>query len=141
MQLLLTYQQLENFGPFLVKKLEDRLRLHCSENGVAFPEGETTESLQPPAKRQRTRAKSKREYIPAFRSGPYAVLMAFLEAEKVQINALLLCYILTHVQLSAFPGSLTKQELIALAEPFCNSSFTVPDAGTHYTFENTLENN
>jgi hypothetical protein len=36
-------------------------------------------------------------------------------------------------QLPAFPGSLTRNEVITLAQPFCDTSFTVPEAGAHYT--------
>ncbi|XP_062513975.1 crossover junction endonuclease MUS81-like isoform X2 [Corticium candelabrum] len=63
------------------------------------------------------RNKRVREYIPAYRSGPYAILLAMYRASKDP----------------HYRGYMTKAELQSEAQVFCDASFTVPDLGTDYT--------
>jgi crossover junction endonuclease MUS81 len=85
--LVLTAQQLESFGPFIVKKLETQLRAHCIQIGAPFPAVEVVRSAavawDEADTRVAKRPRKQRDYIPKYRSGPYAILLAFLEAEKV----------------------------------------------------------
>ncbi|XP_067031660.1 crossover junction endonuclease MUS81-like isoform X1 [Acropora muricata] len=68
-------------------------------------------------KKKAPRRKSTREYIPAFRSGPFA-LMLTLYRESQKVN---------------YRGYMTRPELQKEAQPLCDASFTVPDPGSHYT--------
>ncbi|XP_069681048.1 crossover junction endonuclease MUS81 isoform X2 [Periplaneta americana] len=67
-------------------------------------------------KRGRRVGKGK-QYLPAWRSGPYAILLALLEETQGHNS-------------SEF---LTKAQLQAAAQPWCDVSFTRPDPGSHYT--------
>ena len=73
-----------------------------------------------PAKKQKT-AKA-RAYIPAQRSGGYAILLVL------------------HRQLDqeGYRGYMTKRELIYIAQTLCDSSFTTPEAGSRYTAWSTM---
>ncbi|KAJ1526776.1 hypothetical protein ONE63_008350 [Megalurothrips usitatus] len=58
-----------------------------------------------------------REYVPAWRSGPFALLLALLNREEK----------------SDYEGFMLKAELQREAQPLCDKSFTRPDPGSHYT--------
>jgi hypothetical protein len=101
-------KHLESFGPVIVGKVEARLRALFQDEGRPFPESlgvrgaaraapaaagpgalpddlavpPADGTLAPPRPRRR---RVQREYIPAFRSGPYAILMALLQAEQVRM--------------------------------------------------------
>ncbi|XP_077863715.1 structure-specific endonuclease subunit MUS81-like [Saccoglossus kowalevskii] len=62
-------------------------------------------------------SKAKREYIPAYRSGPYALVLALYRDLKKE-NSL---------------GYMTKGELVREAQTLCEKSFSVPDPGARYT--------
>ncbi|KAM7436322.1 Crossover junction endonuclease mus81 [Porites harrisoni] len=68
-------------------------------------------------KKRKPRKKVVREYIPTYRSGPYA-LMLTLYQESQRPN---------------YRGYMTRAELQKEAQPFCEASFTMPDPGSHYT--------
>ncbi|XP_052766912.1 crossover junction endonuclease MUS81-like [Mya arenaria] len=74
------------------------------------------ESQQPARKRQRSGRKSG-EYVPAYRSGPYALLLT-LYRDTQSPNSV---------------GYLTKPDLIRQAQPLAEKSFTLPDHGCRYT--------
>jgi len=69
------------------------------------------------AEKMKKRARAEKEYLPRYRSGGYAALMALLECEA-------------DPELSGLP---TKQELIRRAEPHSATSFMTPAAGGQYT--------
>ncbi|XP_028396130.1 crossover junction endonuclease MUS81-like isoform X2 [Dendronephthya gigantea] len=74
-----------------------------------------TGSTEPKPKKKRK--SSPREYIPLYRSGPYAMMMALLKAsERI-----------------GYKGYLTKAELQQQAQPFTDTSFTVPEPDSYYT--------
>ncbi|TVY82653.1 Crossover junction endonuclease MUS81, partial [Lachnellula suecica] len=123
-------KQLTGFGDKLCSRLTDKLKDYCEENGLPMPqipkkkrkvpvnadgdedEDEDAEAA-PPKKKRVTKAKP---YVPQLRSGPYAIILA----------------------LSTLPedsrAGITKQEVIELAQPHCDASFTAPGhANKFYT--------
>ena len=65
----------------------------------------------PPPKKKR----KQKPYVPARRTGPYAILIALSSLNEDSIQ------------------SLSKDQVIYLAREHCDSSFTDPDKGSHYT--------
>lgn len=73
--------------------------------------------MQPPAKKPR----KPKQYIPAHRSGAYALILALSSVPRESLQ------------------SLTKAELQELAQPHCDSSFTAPsDPSKFYTAWNSM---
>lgn len=114
-------QQLHGFGPKLCDRLTDKLKIYCSENGLPMPkkargskrqtlEAPQTDDAPPPPKR----ARKVKPYVPALRSGPYAIILALSTLDE-----------------DAAQG-LTKASLINLAQEHCDASFTVPTDTTKY---------
>ncbi|XP_074651449.1 structure-specific endonuclease subunit MUS81-like [Tubulanus polymorphus] len=58
-----------------------------------------------------------REYIPAHRSGPYALILALYRNQQDEHGR----------------GFMLKRELITAAQPLCDKSLSVSDPGSHYT--------
>ncbi|XP_078000727.1 structure-specific endonuclease subunit MUS81-like isoform X2 [Glandiceps talaboti] len=78
------------------------------------------QSEQPGGRCQKTsrgNVGSKREYIPAYRSGPYALILALYNDMQKENSR----------------GYLTKGELMQEAQPLCEKSFSRPDPGCRYT--------
>ncbi|KAH9496133.1 Crossover junction endonuclease mus81 [Bulinus truncatus] len=72
----------------------------------------------PPPKRPVRRSTSGgREYIPSYRSGPYALVLTLYRQTKNP----------------DFKGYMFKAELAQAAQSLCDKSFTKPDAGSRYT--------
>ncbi|KAK4234997.1 ERCC4 domain-containing protein [Achaetomium macrosporum] len=121
-------QQLKGFGPKLCERLTEKLREHCEQNGLPMPPhprskkrasrpiptpGEHDAEDEParPAKK----AKNAKPYVPAYRSGAYALVIALSSAGEEG-------------------RGMPKAELIAAAQPHCDASFTAPpDATKFYT--------
>lgn len=115
-------QQLHGFGPTLCKRLEDKLKDYCRDNGLPMPEksrkkirkstsaGEEDEEEEEPVKKKR---KSK-PYVPNLRSGPYGIIVALSMLDEDA------------------PTGLTKQQTIELAQPFCDSSYTAASDPTKF---------
>jgi len=81
--------------------------------------GNDDDASPPPPKR--SRKQTQRPYIPAYRSGPYALLLALYEEQSAQEG-------------SPVGGLMTKQQLISVAQKYCDSSFTAPsDVRKYYT--------
>ncbi|OGE50744.1 hypothetical protein PENARI_c016G11586 [Penicillium arizonense] len=119
-------QQLNGLGPKLCDRLTDKLKAYCEENGLPMPEppdkgGKRTSdgaTSDQPAKKPR---KSK-PYVPALRSGPYAILLGLGTQDE-----------------NASQG-MTKAQLIEVAQPYCDSSFTAPpDPTKFYTAWNSMK--
>ncbi|KAJ3483703.1 hypothetical protein NLG97_g7244 [Lecanicillium saksenae] len=115
-------QQLKGFGPKLCERLEDNLRKHCQENGLPMPEhprmrkqrqqeaeGEAAEESSRPKKKRQPKA-----YVPTLRSGPYALIIALATLSEDDSNGL------------------TKTELIEIAQPHCDASFSAPSDPTKF---------
>ncbi|KAJ9591198.1 hypothetical protein L9F63_002269 [Diploptera punctata] len=96
-----------------------------STKNIANKAKPRSKKLKSPSKddsnKKGTRKRTK-EYVPAWRSGPYALLLALLDAE----------------QKPGYQGHLTKAELQTMAQPLCDTSFKRPDPGTHYTAWNSM---
>ncbi|MCJ1307451.1 Crossover junction endonuclease mus81 [Agyrium rufum] len=129
-------QQLHGIGPKLCDWLITQLKEHCEENDLPMPEiprkgrkRQSGEALQPDgdnddeietAPRAAKKPRKQKEYVPALRSGPYAIVRALSSLNRDET------------------GGLSKTHLINLAQPFCDSSFSVPsEPGKFYTAWNS----
>ncbi|KAH8808111.1 crossover junction endonuclease MUS81 [Xylogone sp. PMI_703] len=119
-------QQLHGFGPKLCERLTAKLKGHCEENGLPMPEmpykkaqpsSKDIDGTQPAPKARKTKA-----YVPTLRSGAYALIVA-----------------LSTLPENATTG-ITKAELIELAQPHSDSSFSAPsDPTKFYTAWNSMK--
>lgn len=122
-------QQLHGLGPKLCERLTSRLKDHCAENGLPMPEvhggrkraqpdATTTAAAAPPPKK----ARKPKPYVPTLRSGPYAILLALSSRKEGSMQGL------------------GKNEVIELAQPYCDSSFTAPsDPSKYFTAWNSMK--
>ncbi|KAL9610250.1 MAG: hypothetical protein Q9167_005046 [Letrouitia subvulpina] len=121
--------KLQGFGPKICDRLTERLQQYCDENGLQMPKKKSRkrpsgdlESLETnvdltPAKKPR---KSKKPYVPALRSGAHALIMALSNISENEC--------------------LSKQQLLELAQPYCDSSFAAPkDSTSFYTAWNSMK--
>ncbi|KAJ5861330.1 uncharacterized protein N7529_008640 [Penicillium soppii] len=118
--------QLNGLGPKLCDRLTDKLKAHCDENGLPMPQppdkgGKRTsgggDDDQPPKKPRKIKP-----YVPTLRSGPYALMLGLGTQDE-----------------GASQG-LTKAQLIEVAQPYCDSSFTAPpDPTKFYTAWNSMK--
>lgn len=123
-------QQLDGIGPKICDRLIEKLKEHCEANGLPPPKkprGKARKRLStdelaeveepaPPKKPRRVK-----QYVPTLRSGPYALLLALSSMPEDSLQ------------------SLTKAQVIELAQPYCDSSFTVPsESGKFYTAWNSM---
>lgn len=140
-------QQLRGFGPKLCERLTVNLQQYCDENELPMPENpmkskkrksatktpragaggndddddddeEEAGPSAPPAKK----ARKTKQYVPAYRSGAYGLVVA----------------------LSSMPedgeAGMSKQDLIEAAQPYSDSSFSVPsEPGKFYTAWNSMK--
>ncbi len=123
-------QQLDGIGPKICDRLTEKLKEHCEANGLPQPKkprGKARKRLstddlaemEEPAPIKRPRRV--KQYVPTLRSGPYALLLALSSVPEDLLQ------------------SLTKAQVIELAQPYCDSSFTVPsEAGKFYTAWNSM---
>ncbi|KAL4897255.1 ERCC4 domain-containing protein [Aspergillus ambiguus] len=118
-------QQLNGVGPKLCERLTEKLQAYCEENGLPMPEDPKRKKTQVEGNQsgnkrlseddvddRPTAAKKARKpkpYVPALRSGAYALLLGLATLGESSSQ------------------SLTKAQLIEKAQPFCDSSFTTPD--------------
>ncbi|KAI7908267.1 putative DNA repair protein Mus81 [Cokeromyces recurvatus] len=119
---------LAGIGEGMVKRLEENMKKYCKENNLPMPSRtvnskvnntESANGRSPSA----TQVKSRRTkpYVPAFRTGGYAILLALLNMyENNQLNG-------------------TRDQICNLAQPYCDSSFTLADAGKSYTAWNSMK--
>ncbi|KAJ5155865.1 hypothetical protein N7492_008668 [Penicillium capsulatum] len=119
-------QQLNGLGPKLCDRLTDKLKAHCAENGLPMPEppgqGNKRTSGTGVDEQPTKKPRKAKPYVPALRSGPYALLLglATLGDNSTQ--------------------SMTKAQLIEVAQPYCDSSFTAPtDPTKFYTAWNSMK--
>ncbi|KAL1990910.1 hypothetical protein VTN49DRAFT_5913 [Thermomyces lanuginosus] len=121
-------QQLNGLGPKLCERLTQKLKEHCERNGLPMPEDphkvqkrrseEDLPAREPPAKKQ----KKAKPYVPTLRSGPYALLIALAKESGNSSHGM------------------TKSALIEAAQPYCDSSFTVPsDPSKFHTAWNSMK--
>lgn len=125
-------QQLKGFGPKLCDRLTEKLVKHCRENGLPTPkrprrsiipgladgDGDDQEDGERPPKRQR----KAKPYVPTLHSGPYAIILGLATLEEGNRNGM------------------TKPQLIEVAQPHCDASFTAPsDPRSFYTAWNSMK--
>ncbi|KAK3167278.1 hypothetical protein OEA41_010405 [Lepraria neglecta] len=123
-------QQLDGIGPKICDRLTEKLKEHCEANGLPAPKkllgkarkrlsGEDLGEFEEPAPAKKPR--KAKPYIPSLRTGPYALILALSSIPEESLQ------------------SLTKAQVIELAQPHCESSFTVPsEAGKFYTAWNSM---
>ncbi|TVY18112.1 Crossover junction endonuclease MUS81 [Lachnellula arida] len=123
-------KQLTGFGDKLCQRLTDKLKDHCEENGLPMPQipkkkrkrpvnadpnededEEGDEDAEPaPAKKP----KKARAYVPKVRSGGYGIILALSTLDENSHSGV------------------TKQEVIELAQPHCDASYTAPSDTTKF---------
>lgn len=120
-------QQLKGFGPKLCERLTDKLREYCEENGLPMPAhprsrkrgvgagaegGEGDDEDDGEAARPAKKAKKPpKAYVPAYRSGAYALVVALSRAGQETVG-------------------LPKADLIEAAQPYSDASFSAPSDTT-----------
>jgi crossover junction endonuclease MUS81 len=115
-------QQLHGLGPKLCDRLTDKLKAFCAENGLPMPKARRgskrptieTAPAEEEALAPRKKPRKPKAYVPALRSGAYALILtlATLDEDTSQ--------------------GLTKASTIELAQPHCDSSFTAPSDPTKF---------
>ncbi|MCJ1418884.1 Crossover junction endonuclease mus81 [Xylographa parallela] len=117
-------QALKGLGPKLCARLTDRLREHCTDNGLPMPtlsrkkKKRSMQDDQPdpePDPEPSKKPRKVKSYVPALRSGAYAILLALSTLNEHCSRA-----------------GMTKPQLIDLAQPHCDSSFTAPGEATKF---------
>ena len=115
-------QQLSGLGPKLCDRLTDKLKAYCAENALPMPEAlrgskrtsAAALAFDPDLARSPKKARKPKAYVPALRSGAYALVLALATLNE-----------------SSRQG-LTKADTIELAQPLCDSSFTAPSDPTKF---------
>lgn len=130
---------LKGFGPKTCSRLLDRLRQHCEANGLPVPkkkrlpaaDRDRIAATAPGTSSLRDRAadpsadpsmlnarptRRKKAYVPALRQGGYGIVMGLSAPEN-----------------EGGREWMTKAEIIELAQPHCDASFTVRPPGKFYT--------
>lgn len=125
-------QQLKGFGPKLCERLTEKLRKHCEGNGLPMPphpatkkraggSGAAGDDADDGPARPAKKAKKPKPYVPAYRSGAYALVLALSDAGEDG-------------------AGMTKTDLIREAQPHCDSSFSAPaDPTKFYTAWNSMK--
>lgn len=122
---------LKYFGAQLCDKLDRKLEEHRKTHpefrqntSVAFVDNQEIGIKNPNRKKCKNSPvdipkpkKMNKTYVPAWRSGAYAILLTLFE-EQARQN---------------YPGYMLKSELQTKAQPLCNVSLSIPDPGSHYT--------
>ncbi|KAI9824292.1 MAG: Crossover junction endonuclease mus81 [Phylliscum demangeonii] len=111
-------QQLSGLGPKLCDRLSAKLKEHCAAHGLPMPDISSAAPKRTiedgvaagPTKKVR----KPKPYVPVFRSGPYAIVLALSSADEDDGRGY------------------SKTEVIELAQPHCDASFTAPIDPTKY---------
>ncbi|EGD99291.1 DNA repair protein Mus81 [Trichophyton tonsurans CBS 112818] len=113
-------QQLTGVGPKMCERLTAKLKEYCEKNGLPMPEQQQQQQRQQVKKRPSAeplrqeegqapkRPKKTKPYVPTLRSGPYALLLGLATVDK------------------GSSVGLTKDQLIEVAQPHADASFTAP---------------
>ncbi|CAG2249958.1 MUS81 [Mytilus edulis] len=109
-------KMLEYFGDKICKMLDVKLAKHIAEY-----ESDNEDKDQAPVPRKRQKSGNQggggREYVPAYRSGPYALLLTLYK----------------HSQSDADRPYMSKADLIRQAQILADKSFSIPDPSCRYT--------
>ncbi|OAP63325.1 hypothetical protein AYL99_02552 [Fonsecaea erecta] len=120
-------QQLNGLGPKLCDRLTEKLKKHCEQNGLPMPKkkrkrNQTSEdgpldAAQGDDDEQSSPVRRKRKaqpYVPKYRSGAYGLMVALGTLDRESNQAI------------------PKIDLIELAQPHCDASYTVPSDPTKF---------
>ena len=119
-------------GDKICKRIDDRLKKYCEQNNLNVDSSvkhndcpkkvasEQTKTLKKLEQCDHESSKFKKKpncktYVPKYRSGGYAILIALFKAEQAGLTCL------------------TKSDLIQRAQPYCNESMTITKQNSHYT--------
>ena len=119
-------QQLRGFGPTLCGRLTEKMKKHCEENGLPMPRRKrlpaganaaiNADDEDLPEERPAKKPRKTKAYVPTLRSGPYGLIIG-----------------LSTLGEDASVG-MTKSQLIEVAQPHCDASYTAPpDPTSFYT--------
>lgn len=110
-------KMLDGFGDRLCSMLDRKLTEHRRQVGpnVGSEKKERARQQDTPIRQKVPRLSQ--SYVPAYRSGPYAILITLYE-ESLKGD---------------YPGYMMKKELIRKAQHLCDHSFSKPDPGSFYT--------
>ncbi|KAJ6445777.1 DNA repair protein Mus81 [Purpureocillium lavendulum] len=128
-------QQLKGFGPKLCERLTVQLQKHCQQHGRPMPEHPQARKAAERAQqddddgaaggtagKRKKAARKPKLYVPAFRSGAYALVLGLSTQPEDSTTGM------------------TKAELIEVSQPHCDSSLTVPtDTTKFYTAWNSMK--
>ncbi|KIW83793.1 hypothetical protein Z517_03039 [Fonsecaea pedrosoi CBS 271.37] len=120
-------QQLNGLGPKLCDRLTEKLKQHCERNGLVMPskkgrrnrtsEDSPPDEARPDEAEQSSPVRRKRKaqpYVPKYRSGAYGLIVALGTLDRESNQAI------------------PKPDLIELAQPHCDASYTVPSDPTKF---------
>ncbi|ODV63883.1 Mus81p [Ascoidea rubescens DSM 1968] len=124
--------QIQYVGNKIVAKMEKRLQKYCKLNGFIYPQPESPLKKRScpdddqPTNSKKIKKKITKKYVPAKRSGAYAILKALYLYDR-NLNGM------------------TKDEIIRKAGPFCDKSFipnpSIKNFYSAWTSSKTLLNN
>uniref|UniRef100_A0A060T3F0 Crossover junction endonuclease MUS81 n=1 Tax=Blastobotrys adeninivorans TaxID=409370 RepID=A0A060T3F0_BLAAD len=118
--------ELRYIGPKICQTLEKKMKQYCQAHGIIMPDNPltTTRFESPPSSPEisQTRKTALRRkpklWLPRYRSGSYAIVLALRKNEKVEGKG----------------AGMSKSDIISLAKPFCDSSFdTNHSTGSFYS--------
>ncbi|OQV03802.1 ERCC4 domain-containing protein [Cladophialophora immunda] len=120
-------QQLNGLGPKLCDRLTEKLKQHCEQNGLPMPkkkrkrnrtsEGlplDTAEAVEAEQSSPVRRKRKTQPYVPKYKSGAYGLIVALGSLDRESNQAI------------------PKPDLIELAQPHCDASYTVPSDPTKF---------
>jgi crossover junction endonuclease MUS81 len=122
-------KSLSGFGDKMCQRLTKLMEQHCEENGLPMPKAISKNKRKSSgvdededASVQTKKPRKNKQYVPALRSGGYAIILALATLDE------------NHA------GGYTKDQVCSLAQPYCDSSFTAPaNEGSFYTAWNSIK--
>lgn len=106
---------LQGFGTKLCNMIDDKLKQH-RKHDVQKSNDNNLVVCDEPNKKKQKKSPSKSEYTPTNRSGAYAILIALYKS-----------------RLAYDVGQQLKNEIIEVAQKYCDKSFMKSDGSSHYT--------
>ncbi|WFD43396.1 Crossover junction endonuclease mus81 [Malassezia psittaci] len=121
--------KLTGIGDSIAKRLEASYASWCNENSVPIPEKPVSQKTSRPVSSQAGKVprprRQRKEYVPEPRTGAHGILVG-----------LYTCVIET----GDHAASCSKAELIARAQPFCDSDYSTPGGGSSRRGPSSLTN-
>ncbi|OBZ86660.1 Crossover junction endonuclease MUS81 [Choanephora cucurbitarum] len=116
--------KLDGIGEGMVKRLTSNMKKYCQDNNLPMPEypmskkrktspNDTQDALEGNSRPRAKRAP--KPYVPAYRTGGYAIMLALLDFHQVG------------------QPSVTKEQICRIAQAHCDASLTLADPGKSYT--------